>query len=267
MAKSDDNQVTLSFKKDKFSEFVDKLSDLTKINESSKDFIKIRIDSENIFMYSLYGASAVLAFKSYLLDAKEFINFGDNDNEYELVVTNAKQFVKNISFFDSSKDIDVEMKVKKSDENFHVRAITFKDKRLTIKCIGGEMHKMLADIRKEQLSGMLDPDNIVWKFKMDKKVFDDIKKLSSINSDNKVINIGVDTGKIYFSEDSRWNLNIDEEEYKHKNCNLTFGKKYLSSISIENDFEVQVFENFILFKNDDSNLMVSFEQSWDDEIK
>ena len=52
--------------------------------------------------------------------------------------------------------------------------------------------------------------------------------------------------------------------FSSKNQHLIFGKKYLSNINCEEThIKFNVFETFILVRDKDSNLMLSFEQDFD----
>lgn len=42
-------------------------------------------------------------------------------------------------------------------------------------------------------------------------------------------------------------------------------KKFLSCIDEDKDVEFNIFENFMLIQDENSNLMLSFEQSFDDD--
>ena len=53
------SKLTIQLKRDKFDDFLTKLEDLSKIS----DTIKLKIDSENILMYSIVGETILLAFK------------------------------------------------------------------------------------------------------------------------------------------------------------------------------------------------------------
>lgn len=71
-------------------------------------------------------------------------------------------------------------------------------------------------------------------------------------------------GKVTMNEPSKWELEIDGIE--HKNEQLIFNKKYLSNINESNDYiQFIVFETFILVKEDNSNLMLSFETNFDED--
>jgi hypothetical protein len=99
--------------------------------------------------------------------------------------------------------------------------------------------------------------------KLENQDFLDVKKLSSINSD-KIININVQSGKVVLSETSAWELEIGEIE--NRNANLIFNKRFLNCIndSLDN-IEFSMFETFILIKDEQSNLMLSYEQDFSDD--
>ena len=61
-----------------------------------------------------------------------------------------------------------------------------------------------------------------------------------------------------------WELeikSIDDE----RNASLMLNKKFLNCINEINDIEFSIFETFMLVKDNNSNLMLSFEQSFDDD--
>ena len=58
------NKLNIQIKSDNFPTLLEKLEDLAKIS----DTIKLKIDSDNILMYSIVGETILLAFKSYLID-------------------------------------------------------------------------------------------------------------------------------------------------------------------------------------------------------
>ena len=55
------NKIKFKVKTDKFGDFLKKLEDLTKISPT----IKLKIDNDDILIYSVLGKAAVLAFKNY----------------------------------------------------------------------------------------------------------------------------------------------------------------------------------------------------------
>ena len=121
----------------------------------------------------------------------------------------------------------------------------------------------MKDNNKTVLSQRLDTKNRKWSFKLENQDFLDVKKLSSINSD-KIINISVQSGKVVLSETSAWELEIGEIE--DRNANLIFNKRFLNCINDSlNSIEFSMFETFILIKDENSNLMLSYEQDFSED--
>ncbi len=260
MAKKD--RVKFIVKGSKYPDFIDKLSDLTDIG----NVVKLKIDRDNILMYSLVGETAVLAFKSYLLNTSDYFEFEDFDYTLDYVINDAKKFVKNFNFLNVSNTIEFDIAYKdapESDEIKHVRAIMGTDSRLKLSAVGAEQYK-IRDMSKDRLAKTLDITNSKWSFSVHKDDFTDIKKLSSIN-DDKILTINIVDNKVKFSEMGKWELDVatvDSDRYN----NLVFGKKYLKSVNLNEDYvNFNVFEQFILIKDNESNFMMSFEQSFDDD--
>ena len=70
--------------------------------------------------------------------------------------------------------------------------------------------------------------------------------------------------KVKILETSTWELDIDDIN-EDKNTNLVLNKRFLSSINDKEEIVFNIFDNFMLIKDDESNLMLSFEQDWSDE--
>lgn len=249
-------------KSEMVSDFIEKLSDLTDISDS----IKLKIDSEHIMMYSTLGGSVLLAFKNYLIKTKDFFDMdGDMDNPVDIIILNAKKFVKNLNFLKESEkvSIDITHKPSQDDEDIMVaRSIQIVGGKLKVNWIAGE-HYEIRDINKTILDDRLNIKHRKWNFNINKQDFNDIKKLSSIN-DAKILNITVSAGKVSISENAAWELEVDNID-KDKNTNLILNKKFLKCIDDTKDVDFSIFENFMLVKDDKTNLMLSFEQTFDEE--
>ena len=76
---------------------------------------------------------------------------------------------------------------------------------------------------------------------------------------------GVVEGKVLLSERAAWEMEIGSIE-STRSANLILNKKFLSCIndSVES-IEFSIFDTFMLVKDDYSNLMLSFEQDFEDE--
>ena len=253
-------KLNLIMNSDNFSSFVDKLQDLTGI----EDTIKIKISKDHLLMYSIMGNEGqVSAMKCFLLDTKLYIsNFAEEDN-YDFVLTSSSKFVKNIKFFDPKKQIKLEISAKPvpdEDNLQQIRTIHLSNGKLKISSIGAELHK-IRDLNKKFIDTKLDLKKSKWNFTISVEDFTNIKKLSTINNEDRILNINVLNNKVFFSEVSKWELEVDDVSVS--NQHIMFNKKYLSNIDLDKgDIKFHIFENFILIKDDESNLMLSFEQDF-----
>lgn len=256
-------KLSLKLKNTNFLDFVTKLQDLTNI----EDTLKMKIDKEEILMYSMLSNDvSVLAMKSYCVKTSDYIENFNEEITYDFIVTSATKFVKNLKFFtpDNTIKLDIISKaLPDNDEIHHVRSAQFSNGKLKISCIGAEEFK-IRDLNKSTLEARLNPKNSKWSFKISQSDFQDIKKLCSINSEDRIVNIGVLNNKVTLNENSKWELEVDEINFK--NTSLSFGKKYLSNINNnEETIQFNIFETFILIKDENSNLMLSFEQDFSTE--
>lgn len=256
------NKIKYLIKSDKLSDLIDKISELTKISDS----IKLKMDNENILMYSMLGGNVLLAFKSYLIKTSEYLDFDEMDYSIDLVIPNAGKFVKNLAFVKSSDKVTMEISYKESPDDetiMNARSVQIVAGKLKVNWVGGEQYE-LRDINKKQLEQRLNLKNRKWSFNISKSDFSDIKKLSSINSE-RIISISVLSGKVTLSEASAWELEVDKAD-DDRNTNLILNKKFLSCIDDSKDtVEFNIFDNFMLLVGDNSNLMLSFEQDFSDE--
>jgi hypothetical protein len=256
------NKLSLKFVQSNFTEFLTKFSDLTSID----DVVKMKIEADEILMYSVISnESSITAFKGYTLTTKDFIEDFTKDETYDFIITSANKFAKNLKFFNSDKPIKFDLIYKQSPDDdmvMHIRQAQLTNDKLKISTIGGEQYR-IKDLQKSLLNAKLNPKKSKWTFKVSLQDFLNIKKLSTINNEDRTLNINVDDGRVTFNELSKWELEVDQ--IKNPNANIIFNKKYLSNIN-ENEFvNFHVFENFILIKDKDSNLMLSFEQDFNNE--
>jgi hypothetical protein len=255
------NKLKFTFKSEKISEFIERLEDLTKI----EDTIKLKIDSDNILMYSILGGNVMLAFKNFLLNTEDFFKFDEFDFTIDVIIANAKKFVKNLNFLTSSEKVTIEFSYKESNDDdgiMNARSIQVVGGKLKVNWLAGE-HYELRDINKTTLKSNLDIKKRRWSFKISQGDFSDVKKLSNINSD-RIININIDNGRVIFSEKAAWELEIDSIDDDRKS-NLMLNKRFLTCITDSKDIEFSIFDNFMLIQDENSNLMLSFEQDFSDD--
>ena len=220
------NKVKFTVIGEQFEDFINKLSDLTLID----DTIKLKIDNQNILMYSMLGGNVMLAFKNYLVDKSEYLTSVDLEFTYDVIIANAKKFVKNLGFIKSSEKITIELSCKESPEDDQImvtRSIQVVGGKLKVNWPAGERYEM-RDINKTILAQKLDITQRNWFFRIENRDFLDVKRLSSINSD-RIININVQAGRVVLSEDAAWELEIGAIE--DRNANLIFNKRFLNCIN------------------------------------
>jgi hypothetical protein len=227
----------------------------------------MKIDKENTLLYSmLVSGQTILAFKSYLINTNDFIDYDNFEHSIDIIIPNAKKFVKNLNFLKNCDKINIEFTYKESpdDDTLMIsRSVHIKGDRLKINWISGE-HYDVRDINKNTLKQRLDLKNKKWSFEINISDFLDIKKLSNINKD-KVIMININSGDVIFSEKASWELKVDSL-HDDKNANLMLNKRFLNCINDDVDkIEFNIFESFMLIKDNESNLMLSFEQDFEDD--
>lgn len=244
-----------------FDDLLSKIKDLTKIS----DTIKIKIDNDSIFMYAMIGSeSIVLAFKSYEISTSDYLLMKEElTHTINIIITSAKRFVKNMAFI--KKDHKIEMMIVHKEENetnSEARSVQIKNDKFKLNIETGETSE-IKEITKQQLNKRLDLKNKNWSFRIKNSDFNDIKSLSTINSDDtrRILNIDIEDYKVIVSEKNLWEIEIDY--ITEENKQLSINKKFLSSINDGGkDIDAHVFETFILIKDEESQLMISFEQDF-----
>lgn len=254
-------KTTILLNPENFTDFLEKVKDLTKIS----DTIKLKIDSEHILMYSMMGSeNIILSFKSYKLDTNTYFKFKNEiDFTLNIIITSAKKFVKSLQFIKTTEKINLEVTHRKEDENnSDCRLAIIKNGKFKLQIQAGE-NSEIRDIDKYKLDKLLNLENKKWSFNVSKSDFSDIKQLSSINSEDskRILHLNIEDFKVKLSEISTWELEVDETTESNKH--LMFNKSYLSCINDDSDFiGFHVFETFILIQDKISQLMISFEQDF-----
>lgn len=257
-------KLSINLNKRYFPDFINKIQDLSNIN----DVVKLKIESDRVLMYSMKAnESAVLALKSYILPTVNYFDNFDEDTTFDFIIVNTPKFIKSLKFFDIDTQIKMDIIYKKHHDNediMQIRSAQFSNGKLKISIVAGEDDK-IRDLNADLIEARTDVDNANFNFQISKQDFNDVKKLSAIDSEDKILNIEIDKGKITANEPAKWELQLGEidEEIDSK---IVFNKKYLSNINADPEFiDLYMFDTFILVKDAISNLMLSFEQTFDDD--
>lgn len=252
--------LSLVIRPEMFEDFILKLEDLSKIG----DVIKMKIDNDDILIYSMVGENMILAFKNYILKTNSYFEIKTKVNTVlDIIIPGSKKFVKNLRMIRKNDPIKVEISWRENDDGIgSARFFQIKSGKFKYSQSCGEESE-IRNITKESLSQKLSLGSKKWSFVIERSDFEDIKKLSSINSEGKILNLNVDSdGNVLLSESSTWELEIDQVGVSNKN--IIFSKSYLGNINEKDKIEFHVFESFILNKDGDCNLMISFETQFDD---
>ncbi len=256
------SKLKLKVNPDNFSLLVSKIENIASIDDS----VRIKIDSENILIYSMLGkGNVMIAFKNFLLKTSDYLN-EELECTIDMIIPNAKKFVKNLSFIREMDKIAFDITYRVSDEDddlYEVRSLQLSSGKFKVNWMTGELYSV-RDITKQMLNKILDPNGKKWEFNITNSDFLDIKKLSNINSES-IINMDIDKGRVLFSEKSSWELEIDQIEAE-RNATLILNKRFLSCISdkMEN-IPFGIYDNFMLISDNESNLLLSFEQTLDQD--
>lgn len=258
------NKLKLKMNNTNFSEFIDMIKDLSNID----DIVKIRITNEDILMYSiLSNETTVLALKSYTVPTTKFITDFNSNEIYDMIILSSSKFVKNTRLFNTQQPITIDLTAKKSNDKssdiMHIRSFQLTNGKLKIQSIGGEEFK-IRNINKEQLNSRLDIRKSKWSFSISQSDFSDIKSLCNINkeaNEDKIVYISVNNKQVIINEPTKWELQVDEVDFE--NTNILMNKNYLPNITVaKQNINFNIFDTFILIKDDISNLMLSFEQDF-----
>lgn len=261
MAKISDKKIKIGLNQTKLKDLISHIEDLNKIG----DTIKLKIDQTNIHLYSMLGESTMLAFKNFILPTNEYLIDYDYDFLLNIIIIDTSKFVKNLKLIKPEDKIDLEINYRhtNSDKEGDARLLIIKNGKFKLQPACGEETE-IKDISKEKIKKFQDIKNKKWSFNIKSNDFSDIKQLANINKDEnkKTINIESIGGKVTLSEQSNWELEVDEIEDPNK-YRFIFNKSFLSSIKQKDDITFHIFENFILIKELNESLMISFEQTFD----
>jgi hypothetical protein len=256
-------KLKLEFVSEKFGDFLEKIKDVSGIAE----VVKFKISPDEILIYSLASTdSFISALKSYTLPTNEYIkNFSIDRETLDFIAQPASKMVKSLLFFDPSHHIYLDISYKESmayENAYEIRSIQFICHKLKVTWISSE-NSQIRDLNTQMLEKKLDTGLAKWGFRISSQDFISIKKLSSINVDDRVLNISLNSSKVSISELGKWEMEVDTLTGS-PDANISFLKKYLGSIDTSPEWiNFWIFDTFILVKGPNTNLMLSYEQNFE----
>src|SRR5574344_46613 len=260
MAEKKIENIKFSFKKNMFKDIVDKIKDITIIS----DDIHFEIDKDYIYFYSISNNdNKTTAFRNYILKTDDYMSFNVFSFNISFIISNAKNLVRSLSFFDDGTIMTLSYRLLDDMSNMaDGNKISFKNKKLTINWISGI--SIIKKIPRDKLDIMINTSNDICKFDIKADDINAVKKLVSINSKYANITMMLSNAKIIFSQENAWELDVGTID-NSVNKIILLDKNVLKYINnIDGDITFNIHDNFLLIKNDVSNLMLSYQQNFDD---
>jgi len=256
-----DKNQTLTFTSsvEQLSNFVKKIKDLTTIDTR----IVMRIEPTNILIFSFVGDSFknIHAFKNYIFPVKDVMDIkkGEIKDPIFFVSRDGKKLCRTIeNLFGYNQDIKCKISI---NEDNYINLMTFENDKLTIKILGNDVISIGSQISIDDIGVLYNIDNSIFHFRISKQDFTQIKRMGVINNEEKKkspLYINVNNKVLSIGEgETKWHLNVAVVE--SDDIILSFPKAYFNTISPSDYIDVYVFEEFILCKYDDFNLMVLLE--------
>lgn len=230
---------------------------LMTIYELSKidDMIKIKIDNTDVLFYSKSGSgNNIIAFKSFIYPIQEFI-ISDENIELDFIITNSRNFVENMKLL-TSKDGDIVGQFTYTDKSKLANQLLVSNGKLKFNFITGD-YRIIKDITKNEIEMKMDPTLCEYHFNIPKDEFEEIKKLTRLNK-SETVNIKVKNNKLSFY-DKNWSNYICDVD--SQDGMWTFGNKYFKTITGISDITIYMFDQFLLFKEDNITFMIGLELS------
>jgi hypothetical protein len=237
--------------KDNLEEILKCIADLSKINP----MVKVKLDEDDVLFYSRAGTDMTIpAFKSFQYPIANFIRTLE-PQVLDFIVLNGSNFVKNCALF-LDKDEEIAGKLMYNQNAKVANQLYLTNEKLNFNFISGD-YTQIKDITKTQIAERMNPDNSNFSFTMSGDVFAEIKKLVTLNK-SEVINIRTKKGKLEFY-DKRWSLKVADVQVDDDLW--TFNNKYLKSIDASDEIKINMFDQFLLIKENNVNLMIGLELS------
>ena len=256
------NSITYKITLDQLSNLIDKIKDLTKLD----DTIVMNFSNTELLLFSVVGKNLdnVHAFKSHIIPLKDILLTKDKlESDIKYILSDAKKFTTSIAVFIKY------MRTQKIEENLDFK-LTFNEEfceRLLIKnskskeeTPGGKPNNHTHRLDLDDIDGVMDTELANYSFVLSKEDFDYIKSKTSIEKENDILFLNIESNKLSIGE-NRWDHNICDLEYE--DTTISFPKKYFKCINYEKETEMQIFvtETTMIIVGDNTNLLITMELS------
>jgi hypothetical protein len=255
MANPDVKEYRFLFNRDNFKNILDSLKDLSKIHP----MIKMKMDESHVLFYSRAGAksatdSAIHAFKSFVFPVEDFV-IADEYKQLDFIFLNGPNFVHNAEMF-LNRDSDVSGKFLYKEKDRVASMIYLSDGRLNFNYITGD-YKQIKDISRTEIDTKMNPAYANFSIDMTNDQYMELKKLTTKNK-SETLSVKIKNGRLEFF-DNRWSLHICD--VVADDDILSFNNKYFKSINPSDIIRINFFDQFLLIKDNNINLLIGLELS------
>lgn len=245
------NNFEFIFNRDNFDTILSTINELSKIDE----MIKIKLDNEHVLFYSKAGkGSNIHAFKSFIYPVENFIT-SDEYITIDFIIINGKNFVENLKLL-ANKEGDIAGRISYNSGDKVASQLYIGNGKLKFNFVTGD-YRQIKDITKQEIEMKMDPSLCEFQFTIDKDEFIEIKKLTRLNK-SETVNLKLKKNKLSFY-DKRWSNYICD--INSPDSTWTFSNKYFKTITGIDDITIYMFEQFLLFKEDNITFMIGLELS------
>jgi hypothetical protein len=258
MAKSENIKFEIS--QSNLKKLLDKIKDLAKIHE--KKIVVMKFEKDSLILFSFVGKTFknIYAFKNYIFKYDEIFSFiTDIPEPVSYIAKNGIKLYHTINQFLEYDSVSCEISVSNTAPGFADSWRIHHEDIFDTTLIAGDNLIVGKDINMDDINRLMDTSTALFNFNLSNANYEKIKKMSTIDvKENDILTITVEKNKLYMGE--KWRLkisdNIEQPDYTY-----TFPKRYFNTISTTTDIEIFVFEQYILTKYDDYNLMIVLETS------
>lgn len=243
-------------KSDQIGAMIEILKDLNKIKEHAR----VKVQNGILTMYAIDDPSGqVIAFKTYKRNVADFFE-GSDLEDIDMVLLNLNKVAKQLNFY-QTYDLPLQWVFETEDgtdlssSTRLVKTLEIKNTKLRTFVIGGEPY-LIKNLAQTTIDEKMDARFSKFGFDVSGVDYKQILQLIGLDSTSETVEILLDGKDITFREKG-WELIVGTSDIKDS---LLFKKMYLNNISPKDILHVDVFENYMVFKGTDHDLMISLEK-------
>jgi hypothetical protein len=199
----------------------------------------------------------VLAFKYFKKSVDDF--FDRELDDINLVILNVKKFTKQLSLYESYNlplqwVFECEDGTDLNSSTRMVRTLEVRNAKLRTFLVGGEPF-IIRDLGISTIFDKVDHRYRRFGFEISLEDFNQIIELINLDPTNETVEILL-TGKDIIFREKGWELEVGSIDLKES---LLMKKKYWNNFKADSVILADVFENFIVLKGTDNDLLISLE--------